>query len=522
MTEHALLGGTMRPVMSAAALLALAPGCDPCHGWEEIVYVDAAAKDDGEAMDTVKAAVAQLRAWTGRETTCVDRVRLVEDLETWGKASGGRYANLTGNIAIDWAKNESRLEHRTLHEFCHSIDYEEGLPSLDNADILAPWAEDVSHEAYDTEEKRTKEAFANLCAEGPLLHPLWRQYVEHCGDEAIDPARRMVHELLYWQWDSDATIGDFEGSIELWEIGGLDDFGFARAPNIVSPTFVAGADALVALDMLYQTDEDGGFAYWQPVLRRLDPESASVLESMLLEPSEVMYRDYQNNPILRSHELLGSSADPILYDRAWPGEAWRVHGDPLEIEPIAFPRLPGGAILTGFEHQGRALVRVQAAEIDGIYGASLKDGAWTPVDLGAEPNLADATLLAFEADAEGGALLLNDDEGLSVAAIDYDGRMLWHRALGCANCAAHQLNRQPDGSVVVSASISLGGFERGWFPLRYDPATDTVSAPTNDCGTIRYHMDSVGFEGGQWGVLIPWLGDDYGPLSLLRLEVQPL
>ncbi len=516
----ALPGGTMRTVLLTIPLLVAA--CDPCHGWEEIEYIDKAQVDDGEAMELVREAVDHLAYWTGRDQTCVGKVKLVEELRRGRERWSGRYSPRTGTILIDHKENEWNMVDTTLHEFCHAIDYEEGLPSLDNVEILKPWTEDISWERYPTEQARTKEAFANICAEGPALNPLWRQYAEHCGEGDIDPAVRMVHELLYWQWDSETEIDDFAGNIELWEIAGLDDFGFERSENSLAATTVASADGLVVLDMIYEEDADGNFQRWRPALRRIDPRSASVVEALPLEPVEVLARDYNNNPVLRSHELLGSSGDPILYDRNWPNEAWRVRGDPLEIEPIPFPLLPPKVLIRGFEHRGHMLARVQTAETDGIYTASLKDETWTPVDLSADARFTGHRLMAFDADEQGGVLLLNGPDGLTVAAIDLEGQPLWHAPLGIDHYSAPQINRLPDGSVVVMGSISLSLSERAWFPLRYDPITDTVSAPTSDCGTLRYYLDTVQWDGEQWGVLRPWMDDHYAPLSLMRLDVAAL
>ncbi len=500
--------GTMNRC-SLVAFGALAAGCDPCHGWDELKVIDRAQVDDGDALDTVQDAIDTFIRWTERDTTCVRKVVLVEDLVVDGGHPKGSYTGRRNLIRIDHRKSWWTMWDTTVHEFCHSVDHELGWISLDHAAVLEPHTTDLRHGAYSTEEARTKEAFANLCAHGPTLPPIWRQYVEHCGEEWVDPGYRLVQELLFTAHESDEEIGFFDGTVELWELEAGAAFASSEGPYGAPGAALSGS--LLVLDTVYSCDETGEWEGNTSLLRLLDPWNAQELDSIDLAFSEEVGRDPVGNPYYQSHELLGSSKGPLVYDRHQPGEAMRVHAAPLRLELVDFPRLPSGVLVQGFEHQGRMLAWIRGGELDTIATAQLEDEWWTPVELGD-----DARVIAFTADEEEGVALLEGPDGLTMIALDLEGEPRWTAELGCRGCYGHTLQRLPDGSYLTMTSVGTGHSWNGWFPLRFDPSSATVSAPVGACNSVGWFLRGVSIGGSQWSFYRPGTGD----VALYLVEVD--
>jgi len=501
------------------AIAALATACDPCHSWDEVKIVDHADRDDTEAVAIIADALDTFAAWTGREITCVDKVKVVEKLDRNGRKISGQYSSSRSNISIRYRKNERYLRDVTLHELCHAVDYEEDRPSLDHAEALEPYTEGLNDELYETADRRTQEAFANICEEGPQLHPLWRQVEDYCGDDILDPAYRAVHELMFTAGDYSVELGRFGGSYDSWELAGIgpeeDDYsGFWTGLT------VTGADGLFMLDTLYTLDDEGLFESLQPVLRHIDPHSATVLDTLFLEPYDETLRDANNNPSYQSHALLGSTTQPILYDRYDPGSAWRVHSDPLELEAVSLPSLVEGARLEGFERDGWLIASIDEGE--GPYQATmaLEDPAWTPLTFDGLP-LEGAHVEAFNASEDGALVVFYGDSGPELAGLDMQGELEWSTPMGIEGGVSrtYGAHRMPDGSVVSPLVLNVDGHWLQTFPLRYDPVVDKFSAPTGDCHTLSYYLDGVTWEGGYWMVHRAYEDDAYGPLTLMQLEI---
>jgi hypothetical protein len=510
----------MRRALLTVALLATA--CDPCHGWDAVKIKDRADMDDGETVDIVQSAIDTLAGWSGRDETCVGKVRVVDDLKVRGKKALGVYIPQTGNIRVKYTEDEWRLADTIIHEFCHAIDDEEGHPSLDWVEALEPYAAALNSERYATDEARTKEAFANICAEGPVLFPMWRQLEEACGEDVVDEAYQLVHELLYSSFDAEAELGRFDSAVEEWEIEGLDDHEAARMDWFYGAPMVAGGAGLVGLELLVTLDDDGIEEAWQPVLRLIDPHGPTELDSLALGPlEELIARDHNNNPYYQSHELIGSTADPLIYDRTQPGTAWRVRAEPLTLEALDFPQLPEEAIIRGFEHAGSMLAWVRTAEDDFIATASLKDSGWTALSFDDDVRFEDASIFAFEADVDGATVLLSGPSGLTAAGLSFKGELLWHQALGCADCRAYHVSRLPDGGVLVPAWVSTSGDTNSLFPIHLDPSDGSLRVPNGDCERARYVLDGVTWDGGRWMLWLPEQEDgSRGPLQLLELFVD--
>ncbi len=511
-----------RTLRSLLAPVALATACAPCHSWDEVQRIDRAQLDDGEGLATVEAAIATFIDWTGRETTCVDKVKVRELTKPGKSRESGFYRPQLRNVVIDHKDDEWRMWDPTLHELCHAADHEEGFISLDHAEALEPYTEDLNEDSYRTPNERTLEAFARICDEGPRLHPMWREMDQRCGDGYLDPGYRAVHDVMFGAQERSAELEDFEASVDSWELAGLDTGEGEDGASAWGP-LVTGADGVFMLDTLYARDEQGSWVAYQHVVRRIDPDTATVLLSVELDPVEPPLEDAQGNPTILAHALLGSTAQPILVDRYDPGVAWRVHSDPVELEPITIPGFVEGASVEGFEHDGRLLVSIDDGTDTFLATAAIGETSWTTIDLeGLLPDLDE--LQAFDADEEGALIVYTDDGEPTVASLTGDGTLAWTRGLGLEGDSTHTftVNRLPDGSVLASPWVSVSGDTNKLFPLRYDPATDRVSAPTSDCHTLRYYLDGVSWDGGYWMVYRPDLDDGgQGPLTLLGLVVEP-
>ncbi len=502
-------------------LATLTTACDPCHSWDEVKIVDRKGLDQGEAVSSIRAAIDTFAAWTGREQTCVGRVKVVEELEHRGQRIGGVYNSATGDIRVLHRENEWAMGYMAIHELCHAVDNEEGTPSEGMAQALEPYTEGLSETLYATDDERTHEAFANICEVGPRLHPLWRQIEEHCGDDYLDDAYQAVHELMFTAGDREIELGSFEGSVDEWELAGLDpDESTDRGHGY--GLLVTGADGVFMLDTLYNFDDQGELESYQPVLRRIDPHSATVLENLFLEPFEEHLIDATGNFTTQPHALLGSNSQPLLYDRFDPGSAWRVHSDPLELEVVSLPALVEGARLEGFDADGQLIASID--EGDGLYQATaaLGDTAWAPLAFEGE-ELEGADVQAFDASEEGALLVFYGATGPELASLSIQGELEWTAPMGLEGGSSHtfRVNRLPDGSVLAAPYVPVSGNTNKKFPLRYDPVTDSFSAPTGDCHTMRYYLDSVSWEGGYWMVYRPDVDGVYGPLTLLQLHIQP-
>jgi len=501
------------------AIAALATACDPCHSWDEVKIVDRADRDDTEAVAIIADALVTFAAWTGRETTCVDKVKVVEKLEINGRKVSGQYSSSSSNISIRYRKNERYLGDVTLHELCHAVDHEEGYPSLDHAEALEPYTKGLNDELYETADGRTLEAFANICEEGPQLHPLWRQVEDYCGDDILDPAYRAVHELMFTAGDYSVDLGRFDGSYDSWELAGITPEEDAYSGLWSGPP-VTGADGLFMLDTLYTLGDEGLFESVQPVLRHLDPHSATVLETLFLEPFDEVLEDATGAPSFLSHALLGSTTQPILYDRYDPGSAWRVLSDPLELEAVSLPSLVEGARFEGFERDGQLIASIDEGE--GPYQATmaLEDSAWTPLTHEGLP-LEGAYVEAFNAGEDGALVVFSGDSGYELASLSIQGELEWSTPMGFEGGVSqtYGAHRMPDGSVVSPLVLNVDGNRLQTFPLRYDPVADKFSAPTGGCHTLSYYLDGVTWEGGYWMVNRAYEDDSYGPLTLMRLEI---
>jgi hypothetical protein len=495
----------------------LLAACAPCHSWDEIVLVDKAQQDDGEALATVRAAIDTFADWTQRDSTCVDRVKVKEKPRADGSIVNGYYRPLLARIVLRYSESGWKLEARVFHEFCHAVDFEEGIVSLDHAEALEPYTTALSEDSYPSADLRTAEAFARICADGPALHPRWRQVEEHCGDDTMDEAYQVVHEVMFSAHDRSPPLGSFEGSYQTWELAGTDaSEGFAWG------ALVSGAEGLFTADTLYAYDEDNEWLGYQPVLRHIDPFGAKEIASLRLDIFTQISLDATDNLALDPWALLGSTTQPMLYDRFAPGTAYRVHSDPLALEATPFPALVEGARVQGFERDGALLALIDEGDGPFVATAALDDETWSAVSYEGEV-LEDEHIQAFDASEEGALLSFYGEEGPAIAGLDFDGAIAWSTSLdiGDGRSDTTGVHRLPDGTALTTTWLPVSGNTLELFPLRYDPDDDSFSAPSSDCHTLRYFLDGVSWGGGYWMVYRPDEDDGgSGALTLMELVVE--
>lgn len=149
-------------------------GCTPvCGAWEDVVVAE---EGTTEQRDAIEDAFATFAEWTGREETCVAEVVVVDTLESNGIPVAGSYSSLFHRISV--VADEPFVEDVVLHELCHALDDEEGWPSLSGGDLFDTTG--LNQLLYDTPALRMHEAFARICAEGPVLPAMWRRLEDTC------------------------------------------------------------------------------------------------------------------------------------------------------------------------------------------------------------------------------------------------------------------------------------------------------------------------------------------------------
>lgn len=459
----------MRPFAFAILAAALGPGCARCQGWADVPVNDPDALATAEGLDAVRAGIDQIAAWTGRDETCVDEVRVVDALDHEGIPLGGHYISTSRRVEV---VADTSLQHVTTHEFCHAVDHEEGWISLDNADVLAAHADATPHDVYETEDARTREAFARICAEGPVLSALYAALSEACGVEGEDPAVLFVDEAVFAPRE-ETSFDTFTAEATWTPIDGTE-----RAGASLGALLVAGGAGALALDLAGAGDDDDYRV--SPQLLRLD--GATVTESLALDPHAPV-RDANDNPTYTVHALLGSTGDPLLVSLL-DGAAWRVRSDPLALEAVDFPAFDPNASLEGFEHEGRAFVLGTLDGADVLALVDLDAGTITPVAEGEQDLFRADEPVALYADAEGGVAVFRGGAGAVIVGLDWDGEVTWRHPLPGGDDRLRALTRLGDGTVLVAARVSVPAGEFGGaalLPMRLEPVDGAWSVPDGGC-----------------------------------------
>ena len=487
-------------ILALAALLGAA--CHPCQDWTDLPVDDPGGLATADQLAAVRAGIDQFVAWTARDETCVEDVRFVDTLERNGVPVVGQYASNSHRISLKATLTDGMLPSVTSHELCHALDYEEGSISLDNAEVLAPHTEGLDPIVYDTEDRRTREAFANICEAGPALPALYEALSEACSVEVADPAVLFVEEVVFAPRDGAPELGTFSAAATWTTLEGTE-----RAGTALGRSVVPGGGGVLVLDLVGAYDDAGVEFLVTPELLRIDPSSRAVVERLTLDSHAPTRLDGQ--PPYAIHTLLGSSGDPLLVSIV-DGAAWRVRTDPLALVPVEFPAFDLGTVLIGFEHEGRALVKGTRDGARLVALVDLDDGTITPVAAGEADLFSADRPVALYADEQGGLAIFAGGPGAVLVSVDWTGEVQWLRALPSQDDRVRALTRLADGSILVAQTIYLldGEMSVGVpLPFRLDPADGTWSAPDGDCAGWSEYSGWVLADGAPRGVWTERLGD---------------
>ncbi len=489
------------PIGTRIALLCLVsgslPACQPCHGWEEVVVDASSSTDPSGGASAADQGIGVFREWTGRETTCVDRVNVVDEVD--GPAIG-KYISLSHEIQAELVMAEST----TVHEFCHALDDEEAgvfaSASEAGADVLTPYTLGLNRALYTTESVRVSEAFARFCEQGPQAVALAEDLYAACGIEGSLDALRFVRDIAF----PDATTSgwgeldepfSYESDVEPIP----DTEATSRRPGVQS---VSGRRGIFVLER-YAVDVDTEVVM-EPQLLRLDPETHTVAERLTLPAHAVT--TFRGNPTDTIYLMLGSSADPILYAFAGDdaGTAWRVVADPLRLEQLDFPVLSPDTLPDGFETDGTLTFR----DLDGsLYRSQLATTTLEEVDArGVFGSASQPPALAIFGDASGVLVVFSGSSGPVLVAYDVTGHALWTREVPIPGDRVRSLFRLADGSVVVTVSVPgswTGGGASVAVSVRFDPSTGRWATMSGVCGALAGEN---------------WMYSDEGPVRVDALE----
>lgn len=456
------------------ALVAVHAGCTPCRDWADLPVIDPDGLATTEHLSSVQKGIDQFVGWTQRTETCVAEVGLVEEIVIDDHAFAGVYRSATREIEVRVGGGMAGI---ATHELCHALDHEEGVVSVDHADVLAPYAALVDEALYDTPDARTREAFARICAEGPYLPAFYRRVSAACGSDVSDAAVDFVAGVAFPDAEDDTALGTFAATASWAEIASTE-----RTGDPLGVVYAPGGADLYVLDHAGVSDEAGLEYAIAPELLRIDPATREVRERLPLEPYAPTRLEGQ--PTTTLHSLIGSSGAPILYS-ALDGAAWRVHGDPLALEPIDLPAFDAETFVWGFEHDGRVLVEGKLGGERAIAVVDLDAGTTTPVAGGEVDRFRADQPDDLYADALGGVGVFWGGAGLVVVGLDWAGEVEWAHALPAGVGRLHGLARLPDGTILLVPVLSPtdgDGMGVGLpLPLRLDPVAGTWSAPSSGC-----------------------------------------
>jgi len=471
------------------------PACDAPHGWDA-VRIDTSQVDDiGGGVGAWNAGQEDFAAWTGRDQTRVRRVTFKDSIR--GGLFAGEYLSSNRTILL----LPTALPFVTVHELCHSLDHEEGWISLDYADVLEPFGEDLPEEGYPTFNLKTEEVFARMCQQGPTQLGLVLALNRACGTPGPVDAATIVGDIAFPGFGATlptdrVTLRPFQRSL------GEDALGVVTAA-------VQAVQAPWGLLVLYaretQDRRSGAYTVW-PELLAVDTQSGTITDRLELPghpPARV-----DGNPCTLVRSLIGSDTAPLVVRK--DGRAWRVDNDPLRLEEITWPDALGQTLrIGGFisDNTGLVLPRyggpVQHMDLD---SGEVETVPTTAEDTGgAEGEGFDpSTAYALQADADGGVAVYPGTGGLALAGLDPTGEVTWSRTLPLTADILRSLFRLPDGRVVVTVESSAGDRDSGAYELTplslvYDPAADTWAYVNRTCGALA----------GQ-----DWLSTDDGPVRV--------
>lgn len=143
---------------------------------------------DAGTRSVVERAVADLVAWTGRDSVCVSSIELVDSLPD------DRVGHYDGDV-ISLVADQEDLYTTAVHEMCHGIDRDDGI-ARKHVDEF-PYDPEASDFAGRDEKSRAREAFAVTCEGGPRNLQVVTALDDECPlDAHTDGARRVLDEVF--------------------------------------------------------------------------------------------------------------------------------------------------------------------------------------------------------------------------------------------------------------------------------------------------------------------------------------
>jgi len=175
----------------ATLALWMLTACDPPHAWDQVTLDTSRLDDPTWALASYNTGQGRFASWTGRDRTRVRTVTFVDEI--CGGRCGGRYNSVSHGIRL----LPTVPPNYAMHELCHSLDDEEGRPSEDAADMLAPYGDGLPGDLYPTRTARVHEVFAELCEQGPQTLGMVLELHPACGTEGPVDAARFVGETAF-------------------------------------------------------------------------------------------------------------------------------------------------------------------------------------------------------------------------------------------------------------------------------------------------------------------------------------
>lgn len=430
---------------------------DECRAWAEMEITEREAS--GAQIDAMWSGIWDIAEWTGRDRTCVNAVRFVEDLATPdGHGLSGQYDVSEQVIRLRGGMNTWEVERVTKHEFCHAVDRESGLLSehAEGALDARVAAGDFDLELYPGEKAQLHEAFAEVCEMGPQQNPLFAAVVEQCEDLESDPAVAFVHEALFEPSQAvQVPTGTF--TLELHETA-LD---FERRPRIHP----------LGQGLLFLTwDYDEETERVSPTIELFDLGGMRVIDQAEL-PSFSAYWGLQEEPYWTSHMVHRSGEDLLLVARR-DEDSWRVSSEngQLHLQVEQTPTLPmsygietGGSYLFVTQDQDNHLWRYENGEAQALH---FHAPSGEPAQFGTLNTYQDGALLTW---------WLKDSS--YVQRVDARGEALWTRQVPFADTRAISANEALNGEILVTLKTAGGRVYPGVTGL-LDPESGSWSLPS--------------------------------------------
>jgi hypothetical protein len=288
-------------------LLELMAGCGcPSFGDTEVTDPNDLASRD--FLAEIRAGIADLAAWTGRDGVCVSELSVVAaDDSRLEDTYVGRYFHSSGHVIISAGASSPRVVAR--HELCHALDALDGISDA-HAEVFA--GDD------DTYADSASERFAHVCEQEPRDLAFAETFAPVCDLPAEGEMASLTLELALSAADADPGVA---GTLPV-EI--------VRHPvTLPAAGYSTALAANDGLGLAVETPSDGG----APTLLRVDGETG--------EPTELPL-SLEAAPGV-PYGLVTGGGEVFLLEHAAGNRMWRLDADTGELEGLAGPPGAGSA-----------------------------------------------------------------------------------------------------------------------------------------------------------------------------------